>query len=186
MEETEQVKANANKSKTLSKLKDILDIVHSTFVILAIICAGYWFFKQGEIRPKTDISHVITSQNIHKNSKLVHALISIKNIGKTPIDIHKSTIRLQQITSLTAKILKDIDDGVDIINRDIGIVSCWPFACEKGEYVLNEKISVEVGETRRVDYDFLIPRDVTMVRLYSYFESFNGGNWKTVTIFPVD
>jgi hypothetical protein len=173
-----------NKGK-LSKWKDIIDIAHSICVILAIIGAGVWFYKQGEIRPKADITHDINCQDIHKNNKLVHILINIKNIGKTPIDIYKGTIRLQQITPLTEKLLKDIDNGVDIVNQDIGIVSSWPFACEKGEYVLNDKISIEVGETRRVDYDFIIPRNVTIVKLYSYFEVFNSANWKTVTIYAI-
>jgi hypothetical protein len=182
MDEEGQVKANASKSKALSKWKDIIDITHNIIVILAIISAGLWFYLKGQIRPKVDIKHEIVCQNIHNNNNLVNVVINLKNIGETPIELIAGTVRLQKITPLDDDLKKDIDSGVDIIDRKHGIVLKWPYACKEGKYEIAESIFIEVGETRRIDYDFIIPSDVTMIKIYSYFEEKNKGRWRRVTI----
>lgn len=188
MDEKNQVKSNGKKVKTLSQLKDIIDIAHNIIVILAIIAAGIWFYLKGQIRPKIDIAHEIICQNIHKDNNLVNVVINIRNIGETPIEIINGIVRLQKIAPLSDDLKKDIDSGVDIIDKNFGIV-LWPYACkekEKVEYEIKNSIYIEVGETRRIDYDFIIPSDVKMIKLYSYFvDSKNNGKWKRVSIYHV-
>jgi len=182
----EQEKIKEPKDKSISKWKDLIDIVHSIFVILAIICAGYWFFKQGEIRPRADIFHEITYRNIYKGNNWVHVLINIKNIGKTPIVIEKGTVWIQQVTPLADKFKTDLDSGVNIINKDYAVV--WPNACNQEPYKRNTPISIEPGETDRKSYEFIVPRDVTTIKVYSYFENPNKSydiGWKTITIYDM-
>jgi hypothetical protein len=176
----------------LTKWKNIFDIAHSIFIIVALMFAGYWWIKQGQNHPRVHITHDIACKNIHKKNNLVHVMINIKNIGQTPIKVNKSIVNVQQVTPLTEDLIRDIETGKSIIDRNYGLVTRWPFACEKaeeGEYVLNEQIPIEVGETQRLDYDFLIPSEVTTIKLYSLHEStgsfpFSNVNvrWKTVTI----
>lgn len=187
MENPDQEKKT--KGGKLSKWKDIIDIAHSIFVILAIICAGYWFYKQGEIRPKADITHEITYLNIHKDKKLVHVLINIKNIGHTPIVITKGTLRIQKIMPLDDKLRQKIEIGEDIVDEEYGKVP-WPYACEHGECdnLIIDPVTIEVGETYPIDREFNISRDVSAIRVYSYFNNPNRpySKWGTAKVYDIE
>lgn len=185
MEEKEQVQANGNKGKTLAKWKDIIDIIHSIFVIFAIIWAGIWFFQQGEIKPRTDVSHEITHRIIHDNYKWVHILVNIKNTGKTPVVIEKCTVYIQQIRPLDDHLKNAIESGKNIVDEKSCMV-IWPYACDK-QHIRNLPRKLLPGETERKSYEFIVSRAVETIKAYSYFEGdINDIGTRTVTIYNLN
>lgn len=71
----------------LSKWKDILAILQSIFTIIGILGALYWFYQQGEARPRIVISHEVTHRQLNEKMTWVHVSVKIKNVGKIPINI---------------------------------------------------------------------------------------------------
>jgi hypothetical protein len=176
---------NKNKRKTLSKWKDIIDIIHSICVILAILWAGIWFFQQGEIKPRTEVSHEITHRTIHDKNNWVHILVKIKNTGKTPVEIEKGTVYIQRIKPLDEQLKKAIESGQDIIDKKNRMV-IWPYAC-KPQPLQKQSKKLLPGETERESYEFIVPLDVKTIKAYSYFESetYDIGT-RTVTIYDLN
>jgi hypothetical protein len=173
-----------NREKSLSKWKDIFDIAHSIFVILALLCAGYWFFVRSEIKPRADVSHEITHRTIHGEHNWVHVLVNIKNIGYTPVVIEKGKVYIQQIKPLSDDLKKAIESGDEIIDKQNCMV-IWPNAC-KQQYERNQPKKLLPGETERKSYEFIVSLDVKTIKAYSYFESDTQEiGTRTVTIYDL-
>ena len=78
-------KKTNNKDYTLSKLKNILNIIQTCCTIIALILAAVWFLLQGEASQKTNLSYEVTHRKITKEWSWVHLNVVISNVGKRPV-----------------------------------------------------------------------------------------------------
>jgi len=192
MDETEQDRIEDRKVNSISKWKDILEILKSVFIILGIIGGAVWFYEQGEVKPRAEISHEITYRNISKDYKWVHVLVNIKNIGRIPIRIEKGSVNVQRILPLNSEIENKLKSGTNIIDKKFFIV-IWQNADKYNTiHNLQKPTMIEPGEVDKKYFEFIIPHNLITIKVYSYFENparswwywikYDPAGWKTVTI----
>ncbi|MGA7577970.1 MAG: hypothetical protein ACLQUW_01540 [Desulfobaccales bacterium] len=183
------------KDSSISKWKDITEIVKSVFIVAGIIGTGYWFFEQGEVRPRADIAHEITYRHISKDYTWIHVSVIVKNIGMTPIRIEKGKVYIQQILPLSKNLEGNLKTKNNIVDKNFFIV-IWPNACEDNTiYNINQRLLIEPGEVNRKYFEFVIPSNITTIKVYSYFENtqrswvywikYISVGWKTATIYDI-
>lgn len=146
--------------------KDLLSGLQSLVTILAIIFAGFWFLISDEGSRKLNISHSFKSYGISENYRWVGVSVKIENAGRRLVNIENGKVWLQKILPIPRDIKKLIDSNQLLIPKDKREVQ-WNIIGK----IYNEEIKAEIlpGETDELEYDFIIPCYVKVVKLYSHY-----------------
>jgi hypothetical protein len=144
--------------------KGWLEIAQITLTIIAFLAAGWWFYRQGQNRPRLKVEHHISHHRLSKDRQLLVVDVVLTNVGNIPLDLKCGKIRLYELIP-ERKVLVNSED-----------------ACNEGERIL------EPGEEDHVSEEFdSVGGDVAAVRVYSYFENpaARGIGWDLVTIYDL-
>ncbi len=146
-------------SSVLSRVRSAAGIAQSVVTVIAIIVAGVWFIERREASLKADITHTVIHRQIDDKQTWVRVSIEISNLGKRLLDLKYGLFSIHQILPL---------EPVDIpILKDYRVD--WPLIGDHCKRKLN--IKIEPGEKDHLDHEFLIPRNVQTVEIYSYFQN---------------
>jgi hypothetical protein len=147
-------------------LKSVGSGINSIVVALAIFAAGWWFWTQGESSPKANITQSIIHRQMDNQWVWVHLSVRIRNAGKTPLQITSGNIRLDQILPLDGPIVEAIKLDKPLIPEGETRVK-WPAIA--GPYKAPLDLRIESGEEDSLSYEFVIPKRIRTIRVYSHF-----------------
>ncbi len=146
-------------SPKLSRVESAAGIAQSVATVIAIIVAGIWFIERREASLKADIIHTVIHRQIDDKQTWVRVSIKISNQGKRLLDLKSGLFSIHQILPLRS------DDILGLNNYRVN----WPLIGKPCKRELNTKI--EPGEADHLDHEFIIPRNVQTVEIYSYFQN---------------
>jgi hypothetical protein len=163
---------------TLDQVHKVGEVVLHAVTVVAIAVAGVWFFLTREAAPHGRTSHEAVSQKISDNHRWVHVDVLIQNVGKRPINIGYCSAKVERVLPLDESQLKSLGNGkLGGKSSEIN----WPQAAaiqrrDRGHFI-------EPGEEHRLRFDFVIPANVELVRVYSYFspDRESGWGWNTTS-----
>jgi hypothetical protein len=175
----------------LSKHKDSAGTIQSYVTIVAIVIGAAWtyrlFVENRQQAPHLNISHAVVSKHLTNNVVWVHLTVYIENTGDNLVSLREGDIRLQQILPLHASLLGPLARGEDLVEKPEDLIS-WPPLCR---YLPKLDLDIEPKEKDILEYDFLVPRSLRTIRLYSYFknERYSYGThelgWHSSTIYEI-
>ena len=148
-------------------ISDYAQLIQSIFTTLAIICAGGWFFLQGEAGLRANLSQTVVHRELDKNWILVHVTIKIANEGKRRITLTSGFVRIQQVLPLDEQFANTMQQGVSLVESDKGRIP-WPTVGIPYERAVYRQI--ESGEDDYLDFDFIVPSALKTIQVYSYFK----------------
>jgi hypothetical protein len=158
----------------LEKTEKITSIIQAVVTVIAIILAGIWFYLQRELRPKLNITHTVTYQPITEHWNWIHIDVGLTNISKRHLRLTRGRIRIQQILPLDDPLAEAINRGENLIPQEQTQVT-WPML--GNTYSPNLQIRMEPGESDTLEYEFIVPSSLKVVRIYTYFEEREGAEW---------
>lgn len=161
--------------------KEVISTMQSVVTILAILIGGIWFFISDQGSRKVNISHSEANYKLNEKWRWIELSIKIENAGKRIAYIESATIWLQKILPVPKDIQELIDKDKRIIPKGKREVQ-WNIIGRP----YNEHLSVEIlpGELDVLEFDFIIPESIQVVKAYSHFAKPNAPNigWQHTSI----
>jgi len=150
----------------------------------AIIVAGYWtynrFIKSREDYPFPRLQHRIDHFHLKNGPIYLSVFVTVVNEGKTKLDLSDGTIIIRQVAPLpfeTSKLIatSNPDDIRKGIAPDLFIdagrrLSLDTLGAREWKQLHGKLLELEPGQTREIQFVFLIDRDVEVIEAISYFE----------------
>jgi hypothetical protein len=165
---TPQQKSREKVSATrLASISGYAQLIQSIFTTLAIICAGGWFFLQGEAGLRANLSQTVVHRRLDAQWTLVHVAIKIANEGKRRITLTSGFVRIQQVLPLDKQFANTMQQGVSLVESEKGRIP-WPIVGMPYERALYRQI--EPGEEDYLNFDFIVPSVLKTIQVYSYFK----------------
>lgn len=151
---------------------------------IAIIAGGIWFYKQKLSDEKLSINHEVKSFQLDDERILVHSEIMLKNEGLVSIYINNATVYIQKIKPLENKYINALQSGNSIISDTTYRVP-WPRISDR--YENNPQAKILPNESDILVYEFIIPCNIELIQLYSYFPNGAGSEigWKKISIHKI-
>lgn len=158
--------------------KDLVDIFSSVVTILAIGIGGIWtyslFIKERADFPHANIEQKISHVAFAKGVNLMRVAVEITNTGKSKLKLNKADVRVQRVLPF-----KGCSDEVkpcvaDQINQSLKLVEqpverfTWPLHARIDRLF---DVEIEPGEKAVVDYEFALPDELQVVRVYSHLRN---------------
>jgi hypothetical protein len=181
--------------RTMEKAKLYAEVVQSALTSIAIVIGGIWTYQQF-IRERPDKGHLIVSQTaqdyaVSAGQTFVQVRIELENVGPSRVLINDGVTRLQQISPLSEKISRAIEGAEPALTKRFNERQTlpWPIICSG--HLSSMQRSLEPGEKMVLTQDFLVPRNVRLLRVYSYFEGDvqdddQSGRWADGIVFPLN
>jgi len=160
---------------------EITGAVAQAVQVVALTIAAVWtlvlYLQTREAEPRVEVVQDITSFSISTDYSLLHVNVRIKNISKVAIEPKVGLIKVQQICPLVAC------GGPDPLGRpcprdailagkqptiDGHPEAPWPELGYREDWLREGNMVLEPGETSMRSIDFLVPRDVTLVRVFTF------------------
>lgn len=151
-------------------IKKIVDIALPVVTMVAIIIGGVWTYATF-IREQTtypEIQETVSHLAITDHVNLLRVGIKLTNTGKTSLLLNDGNIRIQQVKpflecSGEQCISKEINDALRTVKQKNAHFS-WPQIFKQ---IVTTSIDIQPGETDYIDFEFVIPSDVEVIRVYS-------------------
>jgi hypothetical protein len=160
-------------------LKEGTETAQSLFTIVAIVVGGLWtynvFVKERKQYPHANIEQKISHLALPQRNHLLRVGVELTNTGTARLLSGKSIIRVQQVLPMpgcpgqgpcAAIEVKAALVGTGRQNNEFS----WPLLAER-EQVFEPPLDIEPGEKELVEYEFALPADIEVVRVYSYFRN---------------
>jgi hypothetical protein len=177
---------------SLDSCKTCSELIVNLITGIAIIVGGAWtymLFVKERIRfPKATLSQEIQAVRLNNSKLCIHSVVNIKNIGKVVLSIQSAKHIIYQIKPLPGLIKENIDHKeiiYDEFNKEIN----WPVLDKRSPSWKEKVFEVEPGEEDTVHFDSLIPSEVEIINVYTYFENITKHGreigWHTSSIYNV-
>ena len=165
------------------KWKNYIEGIESLLTSLAILGAAWWFLFQDEANNKAKCSHSLTLVRVHSNFVWGNLEVKIENVGKRTLAIREVVFKVSQVKPAVGLAHDLMDDGYSPVlasdNRAL-----WP--------VLNcqtQSLQTRIlpGEVDYVYYEFAVPTNAQVLRVYSYFTTDKKRNigWPKISVHTV-
>ncbi len=159
--------------------KDTVETVGTIVTIGAIFVGGLWtynlFVEERKQYPHANIEQKVSHVALTDHTNLLRVGIELTNTGTSRLLSAKSIIRIQQILPVppcqaqgpcakdeVSSALKDPERKADHFN--------WPMIAER-EPSVGGSLDIEPGEKDFIDFEFVVPTKIKVVRIYSYFRN---------------
>lgn len=159
--------------------KDKIETVGTMVTIGAILVGGLWtyklFIEERKHYPHANIEQKVSHVQLSDRTNLLRVGIELTNSGTSRLRSDKAIVRIQQILPVPPCIgegpcakeevisaLKDPERKADRFS--------WPMIAER-EHNVGQFLDIEPGEKDLVEFEFVVPTEVTVVRIYSYFRN---------------
>lgn len=157
--------------------KEMVETLQSIVTVIAIGIGGIWtytlFIKERSDFPHANTEQKVTHVSLSKNLNLLHIAIEVTNVGKSKINLRQAVVRLQNVVPLKKGtcdlsnepcLVREIDTARENRYQPINRFS-WPLYAESES---TEKIDIEAGEKTLLDFEFVVPTKIKVLRIYSY------------------
>jgi hypothetical protein len=170
------------------KWKIYFDAIQSVLTSGAIIAAAWWFFFQGEANDKAKCFHTLAMVPVDgsaTNFLWGDLKVQIENVGKRPLALEEIEYTISQVKPIGTTLKALVDAGFDIVPAGTNNRVNWPIL-NQAVFPLN-KMSILPGEVDNLDYEFSVPANVEVLRIYSWFTADKKKNlgWGKVSIYKV-
>jgi hypothetical protein len=169
----------AKSPKEKNGLKSYLDILQSLVTISAVVVAGLWtyfLFIQGRNwSPHANIEHKLSHIELSKELNLIRVEVDVSNTGMSQLRLAKTVIRIQQILPIPSCgenghcARQEVKIALEKIERESDGFT-WPLIAKR-ETTSEDVGPIEPGEKQLLEYEFILPSDVKVVRVYTYFKN---------------
>lgn len=161
-------------------VKDIVESVKAIVTTIAIIVGGIWtytlFIKERKHLPHANIEQKVSHLELSEHTNLLRVIAKLTNTGSSRLLSGKSIIRIQQILPVPSSCPKqglcakeEVTSALREIKRK-GDRFSWPLIAER-EHSLRIPLDIEPGEEDFIEYEFVVPTGIKVVRIYSYFRN---------------
>lgn len=159
--------------------KGKVETAEAIVTIVAILVGAYWtynlFINERKHYPHANIEQKVSHVALSKHTTLLRVGIYLSNTGSYRLLSGKSIIRIQQILPVSccprqgpcAK--EEVNSALKEIKRKANRFS-WPLVAER-EDSFEKPLDIEPGEKDFVEYEFVVPTEIKVVRIYSYFRN---------------
>ncbi|HVO67794.1 MAG TPA: hypothetical protein VMT12_15060 [Syntrophales bacterium] len=161
------------------KFKDVVSTATSIATIAAIFVGGVWtydlFIMERKRYPHANIEQKVSHVALSKRTNLLRVGIELTNTGNSRLLSSKSTVRIQQIVPVPSCpeqglcVKEELDDAFKEIERKANNFS-WPLIAER-ENSFKNALDIEPGEKDFIEFEFVVPTKIKVVRIYSYFSN---------------
>jgi|SRR5215211_7279349 len=185
---------------TDTSLKDKVETVESIATTLAFLIAGYWtysiFIKERKDFPHTNVEQKISHVVLPDKTKLLRVSVDVTNTGTSHVVLQKGSIWIQKIIlmlpckDIKSYSIEQMKKALEKIDREEDRFS-WPLLAQRSKS-FNSPILIEPGEKDSFDFEFAVPSDINVIRIYSYFTNEristprNESGWKATTFYKFD
>lgn len=191
---------------SVSDAKEITETFKSVVEVIAIIVAGFWTYERfiktkeetREEHPYPNLQHRIEHFPLEKNLVYLSVFVTVTNVGKRKLSLSRGKIYIRQVSPMPRKVLRDVLELVDdqrssdirsgkapSLFIDGGQRLCWEKIGEREWMGLGGKIlELEPGQTREIQFDFLISNEVDVIEAISYFDEKLG--WGLATLYSLE
>jgi hypothetical protein len=166
-------------------MKERIEIVQGVITILAIVVGGLWtyqvFIKERREYPHANIEQKISHVELSKSATLLRVGLELTNTGTSLMSIGLLIVRVQQVLPILpcpsdgVCAGKEISIALENVDRQEDRFS-WALL---GERKVTTDVDIEPGERQTLDFEFAIPPDVKLARVYVYIrneQKFKEGN----------
>jgi hypothetical protein len=159
--------------------KEKVEIAQAIVTIVAVFVGGLWtydvFIKERRAYPHANIEHKITHLALSEQENLLRVGLDITNAGSSLMAIQQSTIRVQQIlppaeceTDSPCAPSELREAAANSKRKDDRFT--WPLIGERIA-TFEPAVEIEPGERQNFDFEFITPREVKAVRIYTYIRN---------------
>jgi hypothetical protein len=157
--------------------KEKVETVQAIVTIAAILVGGLWtyriFIEERHEYPHANVEQKLSHVVLSKRAKLLRVGIELSNTGSAKMMIGKATIWVQQILPMLSCpkdgvcVADETNDAIKNIKRKNDHFG-WPLIAERNG---NVEYSIEPGEKQLLEFEFIVPPEVKVARVYSYFRN---------------
>jgi hypothetical protein len=156
----------------IDSLADILTIVITASIAIGgAIGAGYKLKKRRVHWPKANVSQEVQAIRLTDDEICIHTCARIQNIGDVMISICSAKHTIYWVLPLDPSIQgwlkRERKSYYDDLNKEIGEQINWPGYSKEVGY----EIEIEPGEYDKVHFDWVIPANIEIVGMYTYFQN---------------
>lgn len=158
--------------------KEKVETVQAIVTIVAVCLGGIWtymlFIKERVPYPRANVEQKISHIALSKRTNLLRIEIEVTNIGRTRLVSTKSITRVQQILPMSS-CSKPEPCAVDEVNSTLEKTErktdrfSWPLLAKREKS--QESLDIEPGEKGFIDFEFIVPSEVKVIRAYSWFRN---------------
>ncbi len=171
--------AGKEHQKDVMAFKDTVQTVQAMVTICAIVIGGIWsynlFIKERKHYPHANIEQKNSHVALSDRTNLLRVGIELTNTGSSRLLLGESIIRVQQILPLPPCpkqgpcAADEVKGALSKVERSTDRFS-WPLIAERtGNF--EGAFDIEPGEKDFVEFEFAVPSEVKVVRIYSYFQN---------------
>lgn len=167
------------------------ELAQAVLTTTAIIIGGIWtylrFIKNRLRFPRAELSHTVVYKNLSAGKSLLRISLKVVNQGDVLLPISKTWTRISQILPMTANTLNTLETGINL-QRDDDAEIKWPeIDCLEITYE-PKTAEIEPGELEYFHFDFIVPCDLKVVHVYSFFtnKKKKESGWPCTTIIDLN
>ena len=159
---------------SLSDTKTIAEIIESFVTVAALVIGGVWtyflFVRNRLGLPQVQIA--ITPQEVllPDGKRLIHAALSVKNLGNVILKSDYAELRLRSVVPLPEKINEAVKKGYDIVSEGQNRVE-WPLIASREWTWAKGEFEVEPQEEEILHCDYIIDSSVAVVEFYCFLQN---------------
>jgi hypothetical protein len=149
----------------LTQLKTLIEIIQGILTCIALFSGGVWtyytFIYKREKVARAVVESSIESYLIPDAIYLSVSLV-IRNVGSTLISFKEINVRIQQILPVC--------DGYEpaYYPHSSSAEFGWPTIAKGDQKFAIRTLEIEPSETHQFLFDFLLPTNLELVKIYSY------------------
>lgn len=159
---------NDSLDRTIKKIDLFLKIA----TIIAIIVGGLWTYKlfilHREAYPKANISYRIEERKLSEEYNFIQVFVRIENSGNTVLRLLRGDVRLFDISFPNENIENELREFGKPAFRKKEIFDWTTIQFVKIEWP-EGKIEIEPSEADQLDFEFIIPSQYKVIKIYSWF-----------------
>jgi hypothetical protein len=159
--------------------KERIEMVKNIVTIVAFLVGGYWtytnFILERRAYPHASIEQKISHIPLSDQINLMRIEIGLTNTGNAILVSRRQLIRIQQILPMVPCkegepcATKQVNTALrEAERKDDRFI--WPLVAER-KILVESPREIEPGEKDQIDFEFAVPSDIKVVRVYAYFQN---------------
>lgn len=178
----------------IADIADAARIIQTIAILVALCVGGVFAFQRLQIfrtfEPHLTISHEVAHRFVGDSYTHIDVTATLRNSSRVQVEILEGSFLIQRVSP-------ESDEEIERLYAEVFIdqeqqemqwaaLDTLDLSWQRGELV------VEPGETHPESYDFIVPREVKTVRIYTYFGNsrFSSGaqsaeGWVASTVYDI-
>jgi hypothetical protein len=172
--------------------KELADALQATATTLGILIGAGWglwlFYHRRERYPHINVDHQVSHWRIGEYI-LIHVVVRITNVGVAIVRFRSAKAWAERLVPPPDHVAAAISRNEDPVADGASEIS-WELAADVIRTCdwSNAPREIEPGEKDEYIFDFVVPREVELIQVYSHFRNLakrGDIGWNTSTVYPV-